>query len=74
MVFWLVVGTAVAVLAIIYLLKPTRMPTVDIRKFPRKYPDEKVTFLHHNCFIIINFSQVYTILLVMMLAFLVFIY
>ena len=47
MAFWLVVaGVLALVLIVVYLLKPTRMPTVDIRKFPRKFPDEKVTFLH----------------------------
>ena len=44
---FLVVGGLVLVAAVIYLLRPKSMPTVDIRKFPRKFPDEKVTFLHH---------------------------
>ena len=47
MAFWLVVAVVLAlILAAVYLLKPRRMPTVDIRKFPRKFSDEKVTFLH----------------------------
>ena len=47
MAFWLAVaGVLVLILAAVYLLKPRRMPTVDIRKFPRKFSDEKVTFLH----------------------------
>lgn len=47
MAFWLVVaGILALVLVVVYMLKPTRMPTVDIRKFPRKFPDEKVTFLY----------------------------
>ena len=47
MAFWLVVaGVLALILAAVYLLKPRRMPTVDIRKFPRKFSDEKVTFLH----------------------------
>ena len=48
MAFWLVVaGVLALVLVLVYLLKPTRMPTVDIRKFPRKFSDEKVTFLSY---------------------------
>ena len=48
MAFWLVVaGVLALVLVLVYLLKPTRMPTVDIRKFPRKFRDEKVTFLSY---------------------------
>ena len=48
MAFWLVVAGLLAalVLAAVYFLKPTRMPTVNIRKYPRKFRDEKVTFLH----------------------------
>ncbi len=38
--------TVLALLAVagivVYLLMPGKKPTIDIKKFPRKYPDEKV--------------------------------
>lgn len=43
-----VAGVLALILAAVYLLKPRRMPTVDIRKFPRKFSDEKVTFFTHR--------------------------
>ena len=41
MALW-VVAAVIVVFAAIYLLLPGKKPTINIKKFPRKYPDEKV--------------------------------
>ena len=40
----LLTGLVILVVAgvVVYLLTPKKKPTIDIKKFPRKYPDEKV--------------------------------
>lgn len=40
---WIVFGIVVTAVAIVYFWLPKKKPTIDIKKFPRKYPDEKVS-------------------------------
>lgn len=44
MELWIALAVLV-VIVIIYISLPGKKPTIDIKKFPRKYPDEKVRAL-----------------------------
>jgi hypothetical protein len=41
MALWVIL-VILAVVGAVYSLLPKKKPTIDIKKFPRKYPDEKV--------------------------------
>ena len=41
MALWWLVAVAV-ILLVVYFMLPGKKPTINIKSFPRKYPDEKV--------------------------------
>ena len=59
---WLI-AAIVGVVAVVWLIRKlvygSVRPTVDILKFPRKYPNEKVTSLEFICIYLKNYVSQY---------------